>query len=217
MNSDGRIFDFCARINYKAMSKRKEKNQVKEKGLKKESSENVDNQELNTDEKKDLAHEAEEQDIDCPEAVTDTLESLQIKNSELQDKYVRLMAEFENFKKRTRQERLDLINTASSDLIINLLPVIDDMQRGIELFEKAEDIKSMREGFELIYNKFMGILKQKGLEPIDAKGKEFNTDFHEALTMVEDKKMKGKVVDVVEEGFTLNGKVIRYAKVIVGK
>ncbi len=190
---------------------------MKEKEQDLESPEKNDNQELNTEVKNEETENADGQEIECPEAVTDTLESLQIKNTELQDKYVRLMAEFENFKKRTRQERLDLINSAGSEMIVNLLPVIDDMQRGLESSEKAEDIKSVREGFELIYNKFIGILKQKGLEPMDAKGKEFDTDFHEALTMVEDKKMKGKVVDVIEKGYTLNGKVIRFAKVIVGK
>lgn len=199
------------------MSKRKEKNKIKEKEMDKESPEINDNQYLKEEMQEDQAEENEEQKVDCPEAVTDTLESLQIQNSELQDKYVRLMAEFENFKKRTRQERLDLINSAGSEMIVNLLPVVDDMQRGIESSEKAKDLKSVKDGFELIYNKFIGILKQKGLEPMDCKGKEFNTDYHEALTMIDNKKMKGKVVDEIEKGYMLNGKVIRFAKVIVGK
>ena len=174
------------------------------------------NQELNEESKQEQVQENEEVNAECPEAVTDTLESLQIKNTELQDKYVRLMAEFENFKKRTRQERLDLINSASAEVIVNLLPVVDDMERGLISSEKAEDLKSVREGFELIYNKLLNLLKQKGLEAMDCKGKDFDTDFHEALTMVEDKKMKGKVVEEIEKGYTLNGKVIRFAKVIVG-
>ena len=198
------------------MSKRKEKNKMKEKEMDKDSSEVKDNQDLKEEKQQDQVEGNEEQKVDCPEAVTDTLESLQIQNSELQDKYVRLMAEFENFKKRTRQEKLDLINSAGTEMIVSLLPIVDDMQRGLELSEKAEDIKSVRDGFELIYNKFIGILKQKGLESIECKGKEFDTDYHEALTMVENKEMKGKVVEEIEKGYMLNGKVIRFAKVIVG-
>ncbi|MBN2730014.1 MAG: nucleotide exchange factor GrpE [Bacteroidales bacterium] len=198
------------------MSKRKEKKKMKEKEHAVENKETTENKEINEEIIQSELIENEEKDIECPDAVTDTLESLQIQNSELQDKYVRLMAEFENFKKRTRQERLDLIDTAASNMIISLLPIIDDMQRGLESTEEIEDVKIVKEGFELIYNKLHGILKQKGLEAMDCKGKEFDTDYHEALTMVENKKMKGKVVEEIEKGYTLKGKVIRFAKVIVG-
>ncbi len=199
------------------MSKRKDKTKMKKKAEEVERPEDNKNAEGNKDNKKEQLDENIEKETNCPEAVTDTLESLQIKNTELHDKYVRLMAEFENFKKRTRQERLELIETASGNLITNLLPVIDDMERGLDSSQKTEDAKSIKDGLELIYNKMLGILKQKGLEHIECKGKEFDTDYHEALTMIENKEMKGKVVDEVEKGYTMKGKVIRFAKVVVGK
>lgn len=191
------------------MKKKKEQKGVKNKDLKKDQKDESANNQVNSTDKNEDSNK-------CPEAVTDTLESLQIQNSELQDKYIRLVAEFENFRKRTRQERLELIETASSDIIKEILPIIDDMERGLKLAKTSDDSKNITEGFNLIYNKLISLLKQKNLEVIKSKGKKFDTDYHEALTMIENKKMRGKVVEEIEKGYMLKGKVIRFAKVIIG-
>ena len=134
------------------------------------------------------------------------------------DKYLRLLAEFENFKKRTLKEKEDLYKTASSKIITAILPVLDDLERAILSVEVNESNKAMFEGFDLILKKFRNILSQHGLEPIVSKEQEFNTDYHEALTIIEvDDSQKGKVVEEVEKGYLLNGHVIRFSKVVVGK
>jgi molecular chaperone GrpE len=140
------------------------------------------------------------------------------KYNELNDKYLRLYSEFDNYRKRTQRERADLLKTAGEDIYKTLLPLLDDVERALKSNETAKDIKSVNEGLTLIHNKFNQSLKQKGLEPIVSIGQPFNVDLHEAITNVpaptED--MKGKVVDEVEKGYTLHGKVIRFAKVVVG-
>ncbi|MPM53662.1 Protein GrpE [bioreactor metagenome] len=153
----------------------------------------------------------------CPDAVVETMESLQLKVNEWQDKYTRLFADFENYKKRMRQERFDLLQSAGSELMLDVLPVIDDFERGLASLDTATDIDAVKQGYELIYNKLLNILKQKGLEPMESANAAFDTDFHEAITMVDNPDMKGKVVDVIEKGYNLRGKVLRYAKVVVGK
>jgi len=146
------------------------------------------------------------------------IEELKLKNSELNDRFLRLYSEFDNYRKRTIKEKLELLKNATEEMIKDLLPVVDDFERAIGSFKTDENPESIKEGVLLIYNKLMSLLRAKGLEPIDAMGKEFNTDFHEAITQVpvEDENNKDKVVDVVERGYTLNEKVIRYAKVVVG-
>ena len=131
--------------------------------------------------------------------------------------YLRLMAEFETFRRRSAEERLSLISSASADTISGLLPVLDDCERAMEILSKSQD-KAAKEGTELIYNKLMAYLKTRGLSRIEAKGEQFSTDFHEAVTQfpTADEKQKGKVIDVIQTGYTLNGKVLRYAKVVVG-
>ncbi len=143
------------------------------------------------------------------------INALQLKYDDLNDKYLRLFSDFDNYRKRTLKERIELSKLASEELITELLPVVDDFERA--LGNISED-NSTREGIQLIYNKLVKTLSQKGLEEIQAKGSDFDTDFHEALTKipVEDEDQKGKVVDVIQKGFTLSGKVIRYAKVVVG-
>lgn len=140
------------------------------------------------------------------------------KIAELNDKYLRLYSEFDNFRKRTSRERVELLKTASEDIIKSLLPVIDDLERAIANNEKATDVAAVNEGVKLIHHKFQHILAQKGLEAVDAKGKVFDTDQHEAITNIPapSEDLKGKVVDQVEKGYILNGKVIRFAKVVVG-
>lgn len=131
--------------------------------------------------------------------------------------YLRLMAEFETFRRRTAEERLNLISSASAETIKGLLPVLDDCERALELLDKSGD-EAAKEGTNLIFSKLLGYLKTKGLAVIEAKGSDFDTDFHEAVTQfpAPDESLKGKVIDVVQTGYTLSGKVLRYAKVVVG-
>jgi molecular chaperone GrpE len=143
---------------------------------------------------------------------------MKAKNEELNDKYLRLFSDFDNFRKRTLKEKTELTKTATEDLIKNLLIVVDDMERAIEMAPNDSGINSLTEGVVLIYNKLMKTLKDKGLEEIHAKGQDFDTDFHEALTNIPapDPSQKGKVIDVIQKGYTLGGKVIRFARVVVG-
>jgi molecular chaperone GrpE len=141
------------------------------------------------------------------------------KASELNDRYLRLHAEFDNYRKRSNRERVDLIKTASEDLIIELLPVLDDFERAVKSFELTENVDVMREGFNLIYNKFRNTLISRGLKEIKTIGEEFSVDFHEAIAHMPapQEDLKNKVIDEVQKGYTLNEKVIRYAKVVVGR
>ena len=134
------------------------------------------------------------------------------------DDYIRLMAEFDNFRRRTSQEKLELVSVASMDTIKGLLPVLDDCERAMAVLKDSADSEATKEGTELIYHKLLAYLQGKGLAVIDAAGKEFDTDLHEAVAQfpVQDEDKKGKVFDVVQTGYTLNGKVIRFAKVVVG-
>lgn len=133
------------------------------------------------------------------------------------DDYLRLMAEFETFRRRSSEDRLNLVKSASADVIKGMLTTLDECERAMSILEKSSD-EAAKEGTALIYNKLISYLKSKGLEAIDAKGKPFDTDYHEAVTQfpVEDEAQKGKVIDVVQTGYMLDGKVIRYAKVVVG-
>ncbi|HHH55026.1 MAG TPA: nucleotide exchange factor GrpE [Bacteroidetes bacterium] len=153
--------------------------------------------------------------------VTKYKEQLEEKNQEikeLEDKYLRLFAEFENYKKRVRKEKEDLIATASENVLNAILPVLDDFDRAKKLSDDENSPEHFTEGVELVYDKLFSILKNKGLEKMDSLGKDFDPELHEAVAEVpveEDK--KGKIIDVIENGYTLNGKIIRYPKVVVGK
>lgn len=139
------------------------------------------------------------------------------KYNELNDKYLRLHAEFDNYKRRTARERIDLIATSNAEMLKAILPVLDDFDRGFKTMEKADNVLALREGVELIYNKLKNTLASKGLEEMKSIGQPFDADVHEAITNVPaGDEMVGKVVDEVEKGYALNGKVIRYAKVVVG-
>ena len=139
------------------------------------------------------------------------------KFNELNDKYIRLYSEYDNYRKRTANEKVELIKTAAEGTIAALLPILDDFERALPTMEKDED-KTHYEGMMLIYNKLKHTWEQKGLEEIKATGEPFNTDEHEALTQIPapSEDMKDKVIDVVQKGYKLNGKVIRYARVVVG-
>ena len=140
--------------------------------------------------------------------------------AEINDKYLRLFSEFDNYRKRTNKERLELLDTAALEVIKDMLPVLDDFERAFKANEaKSEEEQNNLEGFKLIYNKLKGTLTRRGLEPMKSVGESFDTDFHEALTNIPapTDDLKGKVVDEIEKGYMLKGKVIRVAKVVVGE
>ncbi|MEQ8478279.1 nucleotide exchange factor GrpE [Fulvivirga sp.] len=151
---------------------------------------------------------------------TDELTKLQDELAESKDKYLRLYSEFDNFRRRTAKEKLDLVQTATEDLMIALIPVLDDFERAEKSFdEKETDIKAVKDGVNLVHNKFRKILEQKGLLVMQGKqGMDFDPDFHEAITQTPapKKNLKGKVVDIIEKGYLLKEKVVRYAKVVIG-
>ncbi|MEQ9188026.1 MAG: nucleotide exchange factor GrpE [Cryomorphaceae bacterium] len=134
------------------------------------------------------------------------------------DKFMRLYAEFENFRRRTAKERLELIGTASSDLMKEILPVLDDFTRAVESNKEATDIDAVKAGFELLHSKLFKLLGNKGLKPIESKGKDFDPEVHEAIAQIPapSKKEKGKILDVIENGYELNDKILRHPKVVVG-
>lgn len=141
------------------------------------------------------------------------------KLAELQDRYLRLSAEYDNFRKRTLREKIDLQKSANESLLSALLPVADDFDRALQSVEEAKDIEAVKEGMHLISGKFRGFMNQQGVKEIEAEKKEFDTDLHEAITKIPapSKKLKGKVVDVIQKGYFLNDKVLRYAKVVIGE
>lgn len=161
--------------------------------------------------KKDKAHKKNK--------IEEQLEKAENEVLDLKDKHIRLQAEFDNYRKRTMKERMELLKTASESLLVNILPVIDDFDRAIQTLEAVEEQNHVKEGVSLIYNKFQEFLKQNGVKEIEAKGKDFDTDLHEAITTfpapTED--LKGKIIDVVQKGYYLNDKVIRYSKVVIGE
>ena len=149
----------------------------------------------------------------------DKLAVLEERLKENENKYLRLAAEFDNYRKRTLREKAEMTKFAAESIIGGLLPVVDDFDRAIESMNEASEIDAIKKGVELIHVKFREFLKQKGVKEIQAMGNEFNTDLHEAVTKipVTSKKDKGKIVDVIEKGYLLHDKVIRYAKVVVGE
>jgi len=154
--------------------------------------------------------------VETPELSAE--EKLQAEVQQLNDKYLRLYAEFDNYKRRTQKERVELLQTAGKDVIVSLLPVLDDFDRALKAMETAADVAPVKEGILLVSTKLKNTLAQKGLKDVSSINEPFNTDFHEAITNIpaptED--LKGKVLDEVEKGYTLNDNVIRFAKVVVG-
>ena len=147
------------------------------------------------------------------------IEETQLQLAEMQDRYLRLSAEFDNYRKRTLKEKMDLIKTGGEQVILNLLPILDNLERARTSIQEAKDYEALQEGLELIYGKFQEFLSQNGVKEVDAVKTEFDTDLHEAITKIPapDPTLKGKVVDVIERGYYLNDKVIRFAKVVVGE
>jgi molecular chaperone GrpE len=170
-------------------------------------------------EQQDTASEPEEDNSSQTEELTQKLNAAEETNRELQDKYLRLSAEFDNYRKRTLKEKMELTKQANGDLLKDILSVIDDFERGMKTMQASQDLKGLQDGIVLIYNKFIEFVRQNGVKEIDAREKDFDIDFHEALTKIPapSEDLKGKVIDVVEKGYLLNDKVLRYAKVVVGE
>ena len=197
------------------MSTQEEKNVANE-----ELKETVENAEATVEE---TSAEPQEETDQEPLSEVDQLKlqlaEMQEKNAELQDRYLRQAAEFDNYRKRTMKEKAELIKSAAEKLMVAELPVIDDMDRALENMEKGADAEACIEGFKLIVQKFRNILTQQGLEKIETEGQDFDTDFHEAIALIPapTEELKGKILDCVQQGYKLGDKVIRHAKVAVGQ
>ena len=167
----------------------------------------------------DAAEQQQSVELTAEEKLQKELDEANEKVATLEDKYLRQVAEFDNYRKRTIKEKAELIKNGGERAIESILPVLDDFERALRNMAKDENAAEIMTGVELIYNKFVGILKQNGLQKIETEGAEFNTDFHEAIAIIPtpDENLKGKVLDCVQAGYTLNDKVIRHAKVAVGE
>lgn len=165
------------------------------------------------------ADNADGQDTPQEETIEDKLAKSEAEVADLKDRLLRQMAEFDNFRKRTMKEKAEIILNGSASVVTDILPVIDDLERAIANSAKSEDFNALKEGVELIYNKLMHTLEQKGLQKISPKNEPFDTDFHEAIAMIPapDEESKGKVLDCAIDGYKLNDKVLRHAKVAVGQ
>jgi molecular chaperone GrpE len=176
------------------------------------------------EQKKSSSSEKSEKEVSqetVPNEESDPKEETVVKeiNLDHKDKFIRLYSEYENYRKRTAKEKVDIITNASEGVLKDILPIIDDFERAITNNKKVDDASNIKEGLELIYNKLNKALIAKGLKTMDSQGKVFDPDIHEAITKIPapSKKMKGKIVDVIEKGYMINEKVIRFAKVVVGE
>lgn len=193
----------------------KEKENINEEELMSEATQDeaTENEEIQEEDAQDSAAPAEE------EKLAQELEEANKVIEEQKDKYLRLSAEFDNYRKRTMKEKAELILNGAEKTISSILPIVDDFERALKNMETATDVAAVKEGVELIYNKFMSVLGQDGVKVIETKDKPLDTDFHEAIAVIPapDKSLKGKILDCVQTGYTLNDKVIRHAKVVVGE
>jgi molecular chaperone GrpE len=166
-------------------------------------------------EQKPTSEETEAEEKEEPKKEPTVEEKL----AELQDRYLRLSAEYDNFRKRTLKEKIDLQKSSNENLLEAILPVADDFDRAMQSVDEAKDIEAVKEGMKLISGKFSAFLNQQGVKEIEAVNKEFDTDLHEAITKIPapSKKLKGKVVDIVQKGYLLNEKVLRFSKVVIGE
>ncbi len=213
------------------MSKRKRHHSSYNKEVKMEEQENTeltdeqkaqpegDNADDKTSETDNSQDKTAANDTDTTAQDTDKGDDLQKKYDELNDRYLRLMAEFDNYRKRTLKEKMDLTKYAEEDVLKGILPVVDNMERAIKSLESATDVNAVKEGIDLIYKKFLEFLEKRGIKEIEALNKELDTDLHEAVTKfaAPSEDLKGKIIDVIEKGYYLHDKVIRYAKVVVGE
>ncbi len=194
------------------MSK-KEQEQVKEEELQQEETQT----EAQNDEVE--SQNAEEEQPEKEETPEDKIAALQAELEKSQKEYLFLMAEFDNYRKRTVKEKAELIKNGGEKAMLGLLPVIDDFERAIDAIDKSSDVEGLKEGVDLIYNKFMKYLESQQVKPIESTGTDFDADIYEAVTTfpAPDESMKGKVIDTVQKGYTINEKVLRHAKVVVGQ
>ena len=151
--------------------------------------------------------------------IIDEIDQMKQQLIDMNDKNLRLMAEFDNYRKRTLKERIDLIKTAGDKILSEMLPLVDDFERGLKAMETSEDVQAVKDGVELIYTKFVAFLIQNGVKAIPTENETFDTEFHEAITTfpAPTEELKGKILDCVAKGYTLNDKVIRFSKVVVGE
>lgn len=161
----------------------------------------------------------EETELTVEEQLQQQLEEVQKKLEEEHDKYLRLSAEFDNYRKRTMKEKAELILNGGEKSLSSILPVVDDLERALKTMETATDTAALKEGVELIYNKFITVLGQNGVKIIETKDRELDTDYHEAIAVIPapSEELKGKILDCVQTGYTINDKVLRHAKVVVGE
>ncbi len=194
------------------MSK-KEQEQVKEEELQQEETQiEAQNAEVES-------QNAEEEQSAKEETPEDKIAALQAELEKSQKEYLFLMAEFDNYRKRTVKEKAELIKNGGEKAMLGLLPVIDDFERAIDAIDKSSDVEGLKEGVDLIYNKFMKYLESQQVKPMESTGTDFDADIYEAVTTfpAPDESMKGKVIDTVQKGYTINEKVLRHAKVVVGQ
>lgn len=201
-------------LKHKNMNPKEKENineeEVKSETIQDEVAENEEFQEENTQEEVILTEE---------QKLANELEEANKVIEDQKDKYLRLSAEFDNYRKRTMKEKVELILNGSEKTISSVLPVVDDFERALKNMATATDVAAVREGVELIYNKFMSVLAQNGVKVIETKEQPLDTDYHEAIAVIPapDEALKGKILDCVQTGYTLNDKVIRHAKVVVGE
>lgn len=193
----------------------KEKENINEEELMSEATQDeaAENEEIQEEDVQDSAAPTEE------EKLAQELEEANKVIEEQKDKYLRLSAEFDNYRKRTMKEKAELILNGAEKTISSILPIVDDFERALKNMETATDVAAVKEGVELIYNKFMTVLGQNGVKVIETKEQPLDTDYHEAIAVIPapDEALKGKILDCVQTGYTLNDKVIRHAKVVVGE
>ena len=191
----------------------KEQEQVKEEELQQEETQTeAQNAEVES-------QNAEEEQPAKEETPEDKIAALQAELEKSQKEYLFLMAEFDNYRKRTVKEKAELIKNGGEKAMLGLLPVIDDFERAIDAIDKSSDVEGLKEGVDLIYNKFMKYLESQQVKPMESTGTDFDADIYEAVTTfpAPDESMKGKVIDTVQKGYTINEKVLRHAKVVVGQ
>lgn len=201
------------KLKFKRNMSKKEQEQVKEEELQQEETQTeAQNAEVES-------QNAEEEQPAKEETPEDKIAALQTELEKSQKEYLFLMAEFDNYRKRTVKEKAELIKNGGEKAMLGLLPVIDDFERAIDAIDNSSDVESLKEGVDLIYNKFMKYLESQQVKPMESTGTDFDADIYEAVTTfpAPDESMKGKVIDTVQKGYTINEKVLRHAKVVVGQ
>ena len=212
----------------KKIKKNKEKTEAMNKDEAKKISETSTNESKNKAKKKkdetknaEIKKEAiEKENVTEKENKEDKKElSPEEKYNSLNDRYLRLSAEYDNYRKRTLKEKMEMVKSAGNEILLNFLPVADNLERAKRSVDESDDVESLKEGINLIFKNLSDFLRTKGVKEIEAIGKDFDTDLHEAITKIPapEKKLKGKVVDVIEKGYILNNKVLRFAKVVIGE